>query len=64
MNTESSKSIPRAVCRQCRYYYITWDPRRPYGCKALGFKSVKIPSQVVYESSGLECQSFQPKPKS
>ncbi|HQH74386.1 MAG TPA: uracil-DNA glycosylase [bacterium] len=64
MTGNPTPSQPRAVCRQCRYYYITWDRHRPYGCKALGFKSAKMPSQVVFESSGIECQSFQPKPKS
>jgi hypothetical protein len=31
---------------------------RPYGCRAMGFKSKKNPAQVVFENSGLECQIF------
>jgi len=29
---------------------------------AMGFKSQKLPSIVVYESSGIDCQMFQAKP--
>jgi len=53
----------RLSCRACRHYHITWDPRAPHGCGALGFKSQQLPSLVVYQSSGLECQAFQPKVK-
>ena len=48
-------------CRGCRHYRITWDPRLPYGCAALGFKSRQTPSVVVYESSGMPCHAFAPK---
>ncbi|MDR0843487.1 MAG: uracil-DNA glycosylase [Acidobacteriota bacterium] len=49
------------ACRRCRYYLVTWEPRRPYGCRAHGFKTNRIPSTVVYESSGIPCQLFAPK---
>ncbi len=52
----------RIACQRCRHYRITWDPRAPYGCEVHGFKSRRLPSLVVYESSGLECQAFLPKP--
>jgi hypothetical protein len=45
-------------CIRCLYYYITWDRVFPYGCKAMGFKSHKVPSKVVKESSGRECLAF------
>lgn len=48
-------------CRACRHYYITYDPRFPYGCRAAGFKSRVMPSQEMINSSGLECQVFQEK---
>ena len=48
-------------CFQCRYFYITWDPIFPYGCRAMGFKSKKQPSVVVFSSSGLTCLRFEPK---
>lgn len=33
----------------------------PYGCRAMQFKSAHNPAQVVYSSSGMECQLFAPK---
>lgn len=48
-------------CVKCQYYYITWDKTFPYGCKAMGFKSHKVPSAVVKESSGQDCLAFTPK---
>lgn len=48
-------------CNKCQHYYITWDKVFPYGCKAMGFKSYKIPSVVVRESSGQECLAFTEK---
>ncbi len=53
----------RVACLKCRYYKVTWDVQRPYGCRAHGFKSPRNPSLIVYESSGIECQLFEPKAK-
>ncbi|OGG93536.1 MAG: hypothetical protein A2527_11555 [Candidatus Lambdaproteobacteria bacterium RIFOXYD2_FULL_50_16] len=50
-------------CRQCRHYYITWDPTYPYGCRKMGFKSTKAPWDEVIDISGQTCQVFEPKPK-
>lgn len=50
-------------CRRCRFYRISWDPNAPHGCDAMGFKSQKLPSLVVFETSGIECQMFQAKPR-
>ena len=52
---------PKVNCLACRYFYITYEPSHPYGCKSLSFKSKEMPSRVVYISSGMECQSFTPK---
>ncbi len=51
------------LCRQCGHFYITWDKQYPYGCKAMGFKSERLPCLVVREASGLECQFFAAKEK-
>ena len=60
-----NKKVSRVVsCRKCRYYQVTWDPKLPYGCRAHGFKSRKNPALVVFESSGLECQLYDPKQNS
>lgn len=48
-------------CLKCKYYFITWDPSRPYGCKLFGFKSIQIPSVAVHQSSGAPCQGFEHK---
>jgi hypothetical protein len=48
-------------CNSCIHYYITWDKKFPYGCKAMGFKTHEVPSLSVYKSSGTECLLFQSK---
>lgn len=51
----------RPNCMKCIYYYVTWDPSRPRGCKFFGFKSRAMPSAVVFRSSGSECEAFKKK---
>jgi len=53
--------MKRINCRVCEYYFVTWEPNQPHGCKAYGFKSAKIPSMVVFQSSGIECSYFKKK---
>jgi hypothetical protein len=48
-------------CLKCINYYITHDPAKPYGCRALGFKSRSNPARVAFISSGLVCQLYSPK---
>ena len=45
-------------CRSCRYFYITWDPQYPNGCKAYRFKSKKLPMEEVLQTSGMLCQCY------
>jgi len=52
---------PRPSCNDCRHYYITWDPKFPFGCKAMKFKSAREPQLDVVESSGQECLYFERK---
>ncbi|WP_371364487.1 hypothetical protein SRRS_51810 [Sporomusa rhizae] len=59
MSEAGTRGLPsRLRCVGCQHYYITWDKTFPYGCKAMGFKSYKTPSAVVWESSGRECLAF------
>lgn len=51
----------RPDCFACAHFYVTWDERFPRGCRVLGFKSRRLPSAVVKESSGSTCQLFRPK---
>lgn len=53
----------RIDCKKCKFYYITWDPKNPLGCKRFSFKSRLMPSEVVYRSSGEPCKGFDPKIK-
>jgi len=43
------------------YYFVTWQPAQPHGCKAYNFKSAQVPSLVVFQSSGIECSYFKEK---
>ena len=52
----------KVTCYGCRHYYVTWDNRRPYGCRVLGFKSKILPSIMVYRSSGTPCLYYKAKP--
>jgi hypothetical protein len=53
--------MQRINCLRCAYYFVTWEEGRPHGCRAYGFKSPQIPSQVVRRTSGSDCQFFTPK---
>ena len=53
--------MKRINCRRCEYYFVTWKPEQPHGCKAYGFKSQYIPSLVVFQSSGTDCNMFKQK---
>ena len=50
-------------CFQCKYYFVTWEPEMPKGCKAYKFKSMKVPSLIVEEESGKPCSLFALKEK-
>ncbi len=62
-NIPVSKGSKRPNCYVCRHYYVTWDRSFPCGCHAMKFKSRRLPSEVVYENSGIECQMFEDKSK-
>jgi hypothetical protein len=48
-------------CHKCRHYYVTWEKEHPHGCRAIGFKSIRLPSIEVKASSGKDCLYFQLK---
>jgi hypothetical protein len=50
-------------CFLCRYFYTTWDPGAPYGCRLFGFKTKESPAKMVAISSGDLCNGFQEKKK-
>ena len=55
---QKSKSI---LCRNCRYYQITWDAENPYGCTKFGFKTTMHPADYIIKVSGQKCHSFRKK---
>lgn len=48
----------RVNCKNCKNYFITWDPRFPNGCRLFGVKSGELPSLVVYKSLGKACENY------
>ena len=48
-------------CSQCQYFYITFDPETPRGCRLYRFVTARIPSQVIQQQSGMKCMGFRPK---
>ena len=35
-------------CFECKYHFITHQPKRPYGCRRFGFKGPFLPSRMVF----------------
>lgn len=48
-------------CHQCRFFAVSWDPRLPYLCRLMGFKSRHLPALEVLRVDGVFCQGFDPK---
>ena len=57
-NNDYNKSNTAVNCVKCRYFYVTWDPKFPRGCKQFGFKTIKLPSYTVLEATGNPCGSY------
>lgn len=53
-----------AVCTRCAHYFVTFDARFPYGCRAMGFKSKQPPYKEILAVTGAACAGFAPKPPS
>lgn len=53
--------MTKISCHKCKYYFVTWDPKHPKGCKLFGFKSAGAPSIAVYSSTGAECNGYEEK---
>lgn len=48
-------------CAKCAHYFITHDPRFPYGCRAMGFKSQHSPQDEIVAATGARCVSYDPR---
>lgn len=51
----------RRNCFKCKFFYVTWDPKHPNGCRAMGFKTKQLPSVIVFQSSGNPCETYEEK---
>ena len=49
-------------CWQCRHFGVSWDPKLPYLCRLMGFKSRVTPSIEVLRADGQRCRGFVAKP--
>ena len=48
----------RPDCKNCTHYFITHEANFRYGCRALDFKSRRLPVLDVIEASGQPCHYF------
>ena len=50
------------TCHRCIYYFITWQVNFPHGCRAMGFKSRRLPLLDVRRAmQGQMCLAFKAK---
>lgn len=56
--TDSVATPQHPNCRLCKHFAISWDPDRPYACRAFGFKARVLPSWEVYRADGSDCKLF------
>ncbi|MDF1798276.1 MAG: hypothetical protein P1V81_03800 [Planctomycetota bacterium] len=54
---------PAPLCRNCRYYFVTYEPALPHGCRMFGMQSRTLPCILVERESGAPCNGFEPRPK-
>lgn len=62
MHGDGATTGPGPNCWQCRFFAVSWDPRLPYACHRLGFKSAALPALEVLRTDGQRCRGFEPKP--
>ena len=52
----------RPDCWKCLHFAVSWDPKLPYLCRLIGFKSRVIPAMEVMRIDGKACEGFAAKP--
>ncbi|MBV8665832.1 MAG: hypothetical protein JO269_05035 [Burkholderiaceae bacterium] len=60
-NSRNNQQAQFSNCFECKHYFITWDPKFPYGCHGMNFKSKRQPRLEVLEASGQVCLMFEKK---
>ena len=48
-------------CNSCAHFFITWNKRFPFGCRAMGFMSANSPNKDVFEVEGRNCLAYKEK---
>lgn len=52
------------TCHRCIHYFVTWQVDYPHGCRAMEFKSRRLPMVDVRRTmQGKNCLAFKPKTK-
>ena len=51
----------RPDCWKCKHFAVSWDPKLPYLCRLMGFKSRSLPAIEIIRADGKPCQGFAPK---
>jgi len=62
LNTTSTEAFEPIKCGQCRHIAVSWDPRMPYSCLLMGFKSKNLPAIDVLRSDGRPCMGYVIRP--
>ena len=57
----SSEKFEDSTCHSCNHFFITHEKEFPYGCRAIDFKSVRLPSIDVEEADGQRCLAHESK---
>ena len=51
----------RPDCWKCQHFSVSWDPKLPYLCRLMGFKSRSLPALEIIRADGKPCQGFTAK---
>ena len=54
---------PAPNCLKCVHFHVTWDPGFPRSCSVFGIKTPRMPSHVVFETTGRHCPAFRKSPR-
>ena len=53
--TDNKKVGTLINCLFCNHFYLTGKAKAPYGCRAHGFTTFRMPSVDVFGASGEDC---------
>ena len=51
----------RPDCWKCQHFSVSWDPKLPYLCRLMGFKSRNLPAIEIIRADRKPCQGFTAK---